>query len=104
MVRRFVVPVTLIAMLIGFVVVQSPVHAQAGASSSATVIAPASDLLKASHIGVRTAELAVLLALASNGVLKLVLAAVAGTRAFTLRITLAYVVWVVAAGVGLSLQ
>jgi uncharacterized membrane protein (DUF4010 family) len=70
----------------------------------ATVIAPASDLLKADHIGVRTAELAVLLALASNGVLKLILAALAGTRAFTLRITLAYVVWAVAAGVGLSLQ
>ncbi len=66
----------------------------------ATVVAPASDLLKAHRLNVQTAEFAVLLALASNAVLKIVLAAVAGTRAFTYRLALPYLVWVLAAGVG----
>jgi uncharacterized membrane protein (DUF4010 family) len=67
----------------------------------ATVIAPASDLLATGKIGVRTAEIAVLLALASNAALKAVLAATAGTRAFVLRVTAAYLVWGAAAFAGL---
>ena len=67
----------------------------------ATVIAPASDLLTAEKIGVRTAEVAVLLALASNAALKAVLAAATGTWAFVLRVTAAYLVWGVAAFAGL---
>jgi uncharacterized membrane protein (DUF4010 family) len=69
----------------------------------ATVIAPASDLLNGRHITVRTAEFAVLLALGSNALLKIVLAAVSGTRAFTLRLTIPYLVWGAAAGLGLWL-
>jgi uncharacterized membrane protein (DUF4010 family) len=67
----------------------------------ATVIAPASDLLNAHHIGVRTGEFAILLALGSNALLKVGLAATAGTRAFTLRLSLPYLVWGAAAGLGL---
>lgn len=67
----------------------------------ATVIAPASDLLKAQGIDLRTAEYAVLLALAANAALKIVIASVAGTRAFALRLTVPYLVWVAAAGLGL---
>ncbi len=69
----------------------------------ATVIAPASDLLNGRHITVRTAEFAVLLALGSNALLKMVLAAVSGTRAFTLRLAIPYLVWGAAAGLGLWL-
>ncbi len=67
----------------------------------ATVIAPASDLLNARHISVQTAEFAVLLALGSNALLKIVLAAVAGSRAFTLRLAIPYLVWGAAAALGL---
>jgi uncharacterized membrane protein (DUF4010 family) len=67
----------------------------------ATVIAPASDLLNAQHISVQTAEFAVLLALGSNALLKIVLAAVAGTRAFTARLAIPYLVWGAAAALGL---
>jgi uncharacterized membrane protein (DUF4010 family) len=59
----------------------------------ATVVAPASDLLMAGKIAVRAAEIAVLLALASNAALKVVLAAVTGTRAFVLRLTVACLLW-----------
>ncbi len=67
----------------------------------ATVVAPASDLIHSQAITVRTAEYAVLLALAANAALKVVLAAMSGTRAFVLRIAAAFIVWAAAAGVGL---
>ena len=67
----------------------------------ATVIAPASDLLKGQHIGIRTAEFAVLLALASNAALNVALAAAAGPRAFSLRIAIPYLAWIAAAALGL---
>jgi uncharacterized membrane protein (DUF4010 family) len=66
----------------------------------ATVVAPASDLLNAGTILIRTAELAILLALGSNAVLKAVLAATAGTWAFVLRVSAAYLVWAAAAAAG----
>lgn len=66
----------------------------------ATVIAPASDLLAAGKIAVRAAEIAVLLALGSNAVLKAVLAAMSGTWAFVLRVAATYLVWTAAAFVG----
>jgi uncharacterized membrane protein (DUF4010 family) len=66
----------------------------------ATVIAPASDLLKAGKIAVHPAEIAVLLALASNAVLKAVLAAISGTWGFVLRVTATYLVWTAAAFAG----
>jgi uncharacterized membrane protein (DUF4010 family) len=69
----------------------------------ATVIAPASDLLNGRHITVQTAEFAVLLALGSNALLKIVLAAVSGTRPFTLRLAIPYLVWGAAAALGLWL-
>ncbi len=69
----------------------------------ATVIAPASDLLRMQTIGVPTAELAVLLALGANAVLKIVFAASMGTRAFTLRVATSFVVWTAAAAAGMWL-
>lgn len=66
----------------------------------ATVIAPASDLLAAGKIAVSAAAIAVLLALGSNAVLKAVLAAVAGTWAFVLWVTVTYLVWTAAAFAG----
>lgn len=68
----------------------------------ATVIAPASDLLRSQSINVRTAELAVLLALAANAVLKIAFAA-SGTRAFTLRVVLSFLIWTAAAAAGMWL-
>jgi uncharacterized membrane protein (DUF4010 family) len=67
----------------------------------ATVIAPASDLLTAGTIAVRPAAIAVLLALASNAALKAVLAAISGTWAFVLWVTVTYLVWTVAGLAGL---
>jgi uncharacterized membrane protein (DUF4010 family) len=64
-------------------------------------VAPASDLLTAGTIVVRTAAVAVLLALASNAVLKAVLAAISGTRTFVLWVTLTYLVWGAAGVAGL---
>jgi uncharacterized membrane protein (DUF4010 family) len=69
----------------------------------ATVIAPASDLLHTQSIGVRTAEIAVLLALGANAVLKIAFAASSGTRAFTLRVALSFLIWTAAAGAGMWL-
>ncbi len=66
----------------------------------ATVIAPASDLLTAGKIAVHPAEIAVLLALASNAVLKAVLAAISGTWGFVLRVAVTYLVWTAAAFAG----
>ena len=59
----------------------------------ATVIAPAADLLGAHRIPVAAAEVAVLLALASNAVLKIGVALLAGTMSFTLRVTGAFALW-----------
>ncbi len=70
----------------------------------ATVIAPASDLLAAGKIAVSAAAIAVLLALGSNAVLKAVLAAVAGTWAFVLWVTVTYLVWIAAGFVGLLIR
>ncbi len=66
----------------------------------ATVIAPASDLVHSQTLSVRSAELAILLALASNAALKLVLAALRGTRAFVLGLAGAFLIWAVAGGFG----
>lgn len=59
----------------------------------ATVIAPASDLVHSMSLSIRSAELAILLALASNAALKLALAAVSGTRAFALRLSIPLLIW-----------
>lgn len=64
----------------------------------ATVIAPASDLVHAQTLSVRSAELAILLALASNAALKLVLAAISGTRAFAFRLFAAFLLWAAVGG------
>ena len=66
----------------------------------ATVIAPASDLVHSQALSIRTAELAILLALASNGALKIALAAISGTRAFVARLTVPFLVWAVFGSVG----
>jgi uncharacterized membrane protein (DUF4010 family) len=66
----------------------------------ATVIAPASDLVHAQTLSIRSAELAILLALASNAALKLALAAITGTRAFTLRLFGAFLLWAAVGAVG----
>lgn len=59
----------------------------------ATVIAPAVDLIGVHRISAATADTAVLLALASNAVLKIVVAALTGTGAFTLRVTSTFLFW-----------
>lgn len=66
----------------------------------ATVIAPASDLVHAQSLSLRSAELAILIALASNAALKLVLAALSGTRAFALRLSVPMLVWAAFGAVG----
>jgi uncharacterized membrane protein (DUF4010 family) len=66
----------------------------------ATVVAPASDLLAAGKIEVRAAEIAVLLALGSNAVLKAVLAAISGTWTFVFWVTATYLMWAAAAFAG----
>lgn len=65
----------------------------------ATVIAPAEDMLQTHRITGDTAAVAVLLALASNAVLKIVIAAALGTRAFAVRVTASFLLWA-AAGAG----
>jgi uncharacterized membrane protein (DUF4010 family) len=67
----------------------------------ATVIAPASDLLRGEKITVGTAAVAVMLALGSNALLKLVIAALAGSLQFALRLLLPFVVWGAAVALGL---
>lgn len=59
----------------------------------ATVIAPAADLLKNGQLMTATAAISVLLALASNAVLKIALAGGIGSRAFTLRIAGVFLTW-----------
>lgn len=64
-----------------------------------TVIAPAAELLKNQSMSMATAEIAVLLALASNAVQKILVAVSAGTREFAWRVTAAFALWT-AVGVG----
>jgi uncharacterized membrane protein (DUF4010 family) len=66
----------------------------------ATVIAPAGDLLKASRITVGTAELAVLLALLSNAILKVFITFSSGTRSIAWRATFTFTLWTIAAALG----
>jgi uncharacterized membrane protein (DUF4010 family) len=58
-----------------------------------TVIAPAAELLKTQGIGLKTAEIAVLLALAANAVQKILVAVSAGTRDFAWRVTAVFALW-----------
>jgi uncharacterized membrane protein (DUF4010 family) len=58
-----------------------------------TVIAPAGELLKNNGIAMKTAEIAILLALASNAVQKILFSAGAGTRDFALRVTAVFALW-----------
>ena len=62
----------------------------------ATVIAPASDLMGSHRISPDTAAIAVLLALASNAVLKIVIAAALGRREFAVRVTASFLLWAAA--------
>jgi uncharacterized membrane protein (DUF4010 family) len=64
----------------------------------ATVVAPAADLLGASRVSGNQAAIAVLLALGSNAVLKIAVAALAGTSSFALRVSATFALWA-AAGV-----
>ena len=59
----------------------------------ATVIAPAVDLVGSHRISAAMAGTAVLLALASNAVLKIMVAALTGTGAFALRVTSTFLFW-----------
>jgi uncharacterized membrane protein (DUF4010 family) len=59
----------------------------------ATVIAPASDLIQAHKLSIGDAGIAVLLALASNAVLKVALAALSGTMQFAVRVLASFVLW-----------
>ncbi len=59
----------------------------------ATVIAPASDLVKANQLTMEVAGGAILLALVSNAVLKIGVAALSGTARFTMRVTAAFAIW-----------
>jgi uncharacterized membrane protein (DUF4010 family) len=72
----------------------------------ATVIAPASDLLRGDKITAGAAAIAVMLALGSNAVLKLVIAALAGSLQFALRLLLPFVIWgaVIALGLWIGLR
>ena len=65
----------------------------------ATVIAPASDLIHAHRLSIVDAGIAVLLALASNAVLKVVLAALSGTMQFAMRVLTSFVLWACAGAV-----
>lgn len=58
-----------------------------------TVIAPAAELLKSNSMTLRTAEVAVLLALAANAVQKILVAVSSGTREFALRVTAMFALW-----------
>lgn len=62
----------------------------------ATVIAPAADLISAHRLSLGSAGIAVLLALASNAVLKVVLAALSGTLRFAMLLLASFVFWAVA--------
>jgi uncharacterized membrane protein (DUF4010 family) len=64
----------------------------------ATVIAPATDMMAAKRISMNTAAIAVLLALVSNAVLKIILAAAMGRKEFALRVTASFLLWAAAGG------
>jgi uncharacterized membrane protein (DUF4010 family) len=64
----------------------------------ATVIAPAADLVRAHNLELGSAAIAVLLALASNAVLKVVLAAVWGTVRFARLVLASFVFWACVGG------
>jgi uncharacterized membrane protein (DUF4010 family) len=59
----------------------------------ATVIAPAADLIHAHQLTMNVAGGAILLALVSNAISKIVLAALSGTVGFTLRVAAAFAIW-----------
>ena len=59
----------------------------------ATVIAPASDMIRANRLTMDVAGGAILLALVSNAALKIGVAALSGTVAFTLRVAAAFAIW-----------
>jgi uncharacterized membrane protein (DUF4010 family) len=59
----------------------------------ATVIAPASDLMSAHKIAAATGGIAVLAALGSNAVLKIVIAVAMGRLGFAARVTASFVLW-----------
>ena len=58
-----------------------------------TVIAPAAEFLKSGTMSLRTAEIAVLLALGANAVQKIMVAVSSGTREFALRVAAAFALW-----------
>jgi uncharacterized membrane protein (DUF4010 family) len=62
-----------------------------------TVIAPAADMLRAHTIALRLAETAVLLALASNAVLK-ILVALEGSAQYIFRISATFILWAMVGG------
>lgn len=63
----------------------------------ATVIAPAENMLRVKTIAMGVAEAAVLLALVSNAILKIVVA-LWGTRAYILRVVATFLLWSIAGG------
>ena len=63
----------------------------------ATVIAPASEMLRAKTISMGVGEAAVLLALASNAILKIGVA-MTGTRAYVIRVVATFLLWALVGG------
>ena len=61
----------------------------------ATVIAPAADLVRAHQLALSSAAIAVLMALASNAVLKVMLAAVSGTARFAMLVLSSFALWAI---------
>lgn len=61
----------------------------------ATVVAPAADLMRAGKLAAGAGGIAVLLALASNAVLKIALAAISGTLRFAMLVAAAFAMWAV---------
>lgn len=62
----------------------------------ATIIAPVADLLRSNRLAVGPAGIAVLLALASNAILKTIVASLSGTMPFALRVAATFGMWAVA--------
>lgn len=62
----------------------------------ATVIAPAADLVRAQQLALSSAAIAVLLSLASNAVLKVILAAISGTVRLAMLVLASFALWAVA--------
>jgi uncharacterized membrane protein (DUF4010 family) len=61
-----------------------------------TVIAPAGVMMGSHALSARMAENAVLLALASNAVLKIFIAGISGTKAFAVRVAASFAIWAAA--------